>query len=369
MYHKTKITDECGVVDFLPQTIISQMTMTKNHILILLLLVICFAGTGSVIFSAENKTVRTIHSPLGTTITRGYSMKHSLSINNDAVYDIATGKPLAEFSQKTNLEDYIIDGTAPNKIYPFDFTNDGEYVCYYLDYSNPSSHPKKNRIQLRDCATAEIVKLFPAEWKSEYDFTMLPRSPVISPDKKMIVFLVSKELDKSVVYFTAPSTLSYPQKYLLFFDWERGEPLDYVKTAGTQYTYTSYSAYLLYQERVPKWPEKKEYYRNDLILFTLNSQKVIIRASDHQVDLYNLSTRLIERSFNLASIAPGFKENMSTFEWTDDTVLRINLISNSNYPLQDINVTNATWSETPYIDWDIETGEIVRKGGILFPTD
>ena len=345
--------------------------MNNKYILIQLFLAACFAGT---VFCAENNTKPLLSAPRITypTFISNYSIKYPLYIKNGGVYDYLLEEVRHEFSQKTALCENTIDGVTPERIYPFNFTSGGDYVCYYLEFPPTELYsqkqPPKNRIQLRDCGTAEIVKLFPAEWKPEYGpFFILPRAPVISPDKKLVAILGSQWQP-----FNNRSELDHlkrlePQKYIFFLDWENSNILDYVNTRE------NVNPVIDFQTPPSERSGENRVYNNNSVLFTPDSQKAIIRISDHQVDLYNLNTRLIEKSFNLAHITPGAKEIIGTFGWTEDNFLRTNVISNYNFPFRD---TDAIYDnmgnfivELGYIDWDIETGEIVREGGIPFPTN
>jgi len=340
--------------------------MNNKYILIQLFLAACFAGT---VFCAENNTKPSLGAPRITilTFTSGYSVKYPLYLKDNDVYDYLLKEVRHEFSQKTALCENMIDGVTPERIYPFNFTNDGNYVCYYLEFPstelNSQKQPPKNRIQLRDCNTAEIVKLFPSVWKPEYgSFFILPRAPVISPDKKLVAILGSQWRPSK----ERPDLLHLPldpQKYIFFLDWEDGDILDYVNTRGNVNPLIGF-------QTSPLEHTKNFSYRNDLILFTPNSQKVIFRVSDHQVDLYNLNSRLVEKSFNLAQITPGHKESIGTFEWTDNHFLRVNVVSNCNLPFRDPDTPTEIGNfivELGYIDWNIETGEIVREGPLKEP--
>ena len=332
----------------------------------LIILLVPFVIGGSCLFGQEELTFRFRPDPDFHTFLyeRVYAMKYPFCIRDGQIFDYHTN----------TFPDYLANDSKgmPKDSKPFGFTSNEEYICYFksLDINlNYSSH--WSQIILRSAKDGTIRLIYPLDSRQP-PRVMAPKIPILSSQGDLVAMLannrgVYRRNLEHIEFFRYSRTTFSPRllEYLLIVDIESGKTLHIIPTSDC---YNSKATTQPFESKklntTPRWPDE------DLALFMPNDSGILVRQSCFQIDLYDFDSKRTVQSFNVLKIH-GVKWFISTFMFTEEGYLRTFLHSSGPHlEIHSDSHPSRKFMEAPtHIDWDIKTGEIVREGGIPFPTD
>jgi len=311
----------------------------KNLIILLMLFVI----GSSCLIAQEGSTSNRTTNPFfnESRYENVYAMKYPLRIRDGKIFDYHT----------ETFPDYLANNSKgmPRNSKPFGFTSNEECVCYFVALDESWS-----QIVLRSAKDGTIRLVYPQNLREPWR-PMMPKIPIINSQDSLAMLAYDNGLSKygtrvDPVIITSMS--SRFTQYLVVVDITSGKTLHVIPALNS---YDSRSFGVEFESRefnsTPRWPSE------DLALFMPDDSGIFVRQSGFQIDLYDFDSERTAQSFSILK-THGVKSMIYTFMFTDEGYLRTFLSSSGPYfkPLRDR-------TEVPdYIDWDIETGEIVREG-------